>query len=58
MPFKLPKQQRLLTNSFLGSLPISVLARDEIFRVIGTFLNPVCRADFELGLKSSYEISL
>ena len=42
---KLPKQQRLPTNSCLDSLPISVSARAEIFHVIGTFFNPVCRAE-------------
>ena len=42
---KLRKQQRLPRNSSQGSLPISVLARAEIFHVIGAFFNPVCWAE-------------
>ena len=38
--WKLPKQQRLPTNSCLGSHPISVSAQAEIFHVIGTFFQP------------------
>ena len=42
---KLAKQQRLATNSCLGSLSTSVSHRAEIFHVIIGFLNPVCRAE-------------
>ena len=39
------RKRRPPTNPCLGSLPISVSARAKIFHVIGTFFNPVCRAE-------------
>ena len=55
--YKLPEQLKLSRNFCLGSFPISVSTLVEISHVIRSFFNPVCRAEFQPGLKFSHVIS-
>ena len=46
-----------VTNSCLDSLPISVSVRAEIFHVMETIFNSVCRIEFQPRLKFYYVIN-